>query len=63
MKDLINWKELSRILAGNEDSIRRNKIPKKYEKQVESFILCITKWKASVISNKVIKESIKKHKK
>lgn len=38
MSNLINWKELSRRLAGNETSITRNRIPKKYQKKVLQFI-------------------------
>lgn len=31
-KDLINWGELSRMLAGSRMTIRKNKIPKKHQK-------------------------------
>ncbi|MAX71822.1 MAG: hypothetical protein CMC76_12125 [Flavobacteriaceae bacterium] len=44
MSDLINWKELSRRLAGNETSITRNRIPKKYQHKVDSFIECVEGW-------------------
>lgn len=30
--DLINWGELSRVLAGSRMTIRKNKIPKKHQK-------------------------------
>ena len=41
IKDLINWVELSRRLAGNETSISRNRIPKKYKKEVDMIIYYI----------------------
>lgn len=44
MSNLINWKELSRRLAGNETSITRNRIPKKYQEKVDSFIECVEGW-------------------
>lgn len=43
MKDLINWVELSRYLAGNESSISRNRIPKKYKAKVNKLLLDIQK--------------------
>lgn len=43
MKDLINWKALSRKLAGN-DSIRSNKMPKKYERKVKRLIRLLEGW-------------------
>lgn len=44
MSNLINWKELSRRLAGNETSITRNRIPKKYQEKVDGFIECVEGW-------------------
>lgn len=44
MEDLINWKELSRIIAGNETSITRNRIPKKYQSKVDSLIATLKEW-------------------
>ena len=43
-KDLINWHELSRILSGNGQNIRPNKVPKKYEKQVNSLFKMVEPW-------------------
>jgi len=38
-KDLINWGELSRILAnGDRFAIRKDKVPKKYEQQVNKIL-------------------------
>lgn len=42
--DLINWKELSRTLAGNNTSITRNRIPKKYQSKVDSLIAVLKEW-------------------
>ncbi len=42
--DLINWKELSRKLAGNNTSITRNRIPKKYQPKVDSLIAVLKEW-------------------
>ena len=44
MKNLINWKELSRRLAGNETSVTRNRIPKKYQSKVDSLIEYLKVW-------------------
>jgi len=44
MEDLINWKELSRTLAGNQTSISRNRIPKKYQLKVDSLIAKLKEW-------------------
>ena len=43
-KDLIKWAELSRKLSGSDNSIRPNKIPKKYERKVERLILLLKLW-------------------
>tara|TARA_R110002096_G_scaffold424454_1_gene632398 strand:+ start:1340 stop:1531 length:192 start_codon:yes stop_codon:yes gene_type:complete len=43
--DLINWKELSRTLAGNETSVTRNRIPKKYQSKVYSLIATLKEWR------------------
>lgn len=43
-KDLINWKALSRKLAGNSESIRKNNIPKKYMKDVSALLNCVASW-------------------
>lgn len=37
-KDLINWGELSRLLAGSRMTIRKNKIPKKHQKFIGELI-------------------------
>jgi len=40
-KDLLNWTTLSIIISGNSESIRRNRIPAKYEEQVNIFITAL----------------------
>lgn len=44
VENLINWKELSRRLAGNETSVTRNRIPKKYQSKVDDLILHVKAW-------------------
>lgn len=44
MKDLINWKALSRYLAGNDTSVSRTRCPKKYQSRVDNFISTIEAW-------------------
>lgn len=44
MKNLINWVELSRHLAGNETSVSQNRIPKKYQSKVDSLIEHLKSW-------------------
>lgn len=44
IKDLINWRELSRKLTGNDNSIRSNKCPKKYEKKVSRLLKIVDAW-------------------
>lgn len=48
MSDLINWKELSRTLAGNETSVTRNRIPKKYQSKVDSLIETLKAWEKNI---------------
>lgn len=44
MNKIINWRELSRLLSGNEQNIRQNNIPKKYQKQVDLLLTFIDVW-------------------
>lgn len=44
MEDIINWIGLSRKLAGNETSISRNRIPKKYKPKVDALIDALKNW-------------------
>ena len=43
-KDLIKWSELSRKLSGSDNSIRPNKIPKKYQKKEDRLIQLLETW-------------------
>lgn len=44
IKDLINWKSLSKNLAGNDNSIRKESIPKKYKIRVDYLIQLLEIW-------------------
>lgn len=44
MENIINWKQISRILAGNETSIRKYKCPKKYQKKVSILLQLVELW-------------------
>jgi hypothetical protein len=41
VKNLINWRQLSLYLSGNEVNIRKNKVPYKYEYIVNDIINAI----------------------
>jgi hypothetical protein len=43
-KDLIKWSELSRKLSGSDNSIRANKVPKKYKNKVDRLIKLLEAW-------------------
>ena len=43
-KDLIKWSELSRKLSGSDNSIRPNKVPKKYERKVNRLLWILDLW-------------------
>ena len=45
-KDLIKWSELSRKLSGSDNSIRPNKVPKKYKKKVDRLTQLLEAWEA-----------------
>lgn len=55
MEHLINWKALSRYLAGNETSISKNRIPKKYQGDVNSLIDHLKAWEEKIKENTKIK--------
>lgn len=50
MEDIINWVELSRKLAGNETSISRNRIPKKYQSKINNLIEHLEEWEKQQIN-------------
>jgi len=41
---IIKWSELSRTLSGSDNSIRPNKIPKKYERKVKRLLHLLDAW-------------------
>lgn len=48
MKDLINWKALSRYLSGNDTSVSRTRCPKKYQGNVDSLIDHLKAWEEKI---------------
>ena len=42
-KDLINWGELSRMLSGSRQTVRRNKIPKIHQPFIDDLIEAMNK--------------------
>ena len=44
IENLINWKNVSKNLAGNETSIRKNNFPKKYEVRINYLIQFLEIW-------------------
>ena len=44
--DLINWGELSRLLAGNRSSITKKRIPKKHAATIDHLKELIKQWDA-----------------
>lgn len=44
IKDLINWKKLSENLTNNNNSIRKDRIPKKYQIRVDYLIQLLEIW-------------------
>lgn len=43
-QDLINWKQLSLHVAGNDNSVRRKRIPVKYEPEIKSLLTMLRNW-------------------
>lgn len=43
---LINWAELSLLLTGGKDRIRKNRIPKVHKERINELIKLIECWKA-----------------
>ena len=42
-KDLLNWGELSRILSGSRQTVRKNKIPKIHQPFIDDLIKAMNK--------------------
>lgn len=43
---IIKWSELSRKLSGSDNSIRPNKVPKKYKHKVDRLTRLLESWEA-----------------
>jgi len=43
-QDLINYKGLSLLLSGNDNSIRKNKCPKKYSEKINELKCLLEFW-------------------
>lgn len=46
MENLINWGELSRLLAGSRSVVTKNRMPKKHEQAVADLVAVLKKWDA-----------------
>lgn len=49
-ENMINWGEVSRMLAGNRSSITRTRIPEKHKETIERLIDSIAEWLNSLRS-------------
>ena len=47
-QDLINWGKLSRLLSGSRMNIRKNRIPQKYEAEINSLVKHIETWQTEI---------------
>jgi len=45
MKNLINWKQVSIELSGNDNSIRKNQVPKKYKAKIDRLLKLLELWR------------------
>jgi hypothetical protein len=43
-KEILNWKRISEHLSGSDNSIRKNKVPKKYQDKVNELIDNVINW-------------------
>jgi hypothetical protein len=48
IENLINWKSVSRALAGNDTSIRKKTCPQKYEQKVQALKKLVGLWHESI---------------
>ena len=44
MKDFLNWKQISIALSGSDNAIRKNQIPKKYERKINRLLKLLDLW-------------------
>ncbi|MGK0387830.1 MAG: hypothetical protein ACI94Y_000556 [Maribacter sp.] len=43
-KDLIVWSQVSRVITGNDNSIRKNKVPVCYQEDVDELVKKVDEW-------------------
>lgn len=61
-QDIINWGELSRLLSGSRMNIRKNRIPQKYEAEINSLVKHIENWQAEIQTAAIADEAGGKNK-
>lgn len=61
-QDLINWGELSRLLSGSRMNIRKNRIPQKYEAEINSLVKHIEDWQTEIQTAAIADEAGGKNK-
>ena len=61
-QDLINWGELSRLLSGSRMNIRKNRIPQKYEAEINSLVKHIETWQTEIQTAAIADEAGGKNK-
>lgn len=49
--DLINFGNLSRLLAGSRNSITRNRIPEKHREKIEALLKAVEEWKRAYLDS------------
>jgi hypothetical protein len=54
IENLINWKSVSRALAGNDTSIRKKTCPQKYEKKVQALKKIVGLWQESIAKDQKV---------
>ena len=50
-EDFLNYKNVSLFLSGNDNSIRRNQVPKKYANRIQELRSKIKNWMDNEKSN------------
>jgi hypothetical protein len=45
VENLINWAEISKLLTGGKDRIRKNRIPKVHNSKIEELFRLLQAWK------------------
>ena len=43
-KQYLNWKQISLLLSGSDNAIRKNSIPKKYQYKIDRLLKVIDTW-------------------